>query len=147
MNSYDNDIDPKGIDPELNLSGWFLTKIGTFGNPNYQVLELKPHSVIRIYACFYRLLKTERRELLYLGEHQQHQGELNVFTVLGLHKWAEFFYALYYISSLTNLHSVIAKSWSTLSYTKTSSIFVYKLLSCFFILTLAYKKSKKKKRE
>ena len=22
MNSYDNDIDPKGIDPELNLSGW-----------------------------------------------------------------------------------------------------------------------------
>ena len=79
-----------------------------------------------------------------MGEHQQHEGELNVFTVLGLHKWAEFFYALYYISSLTNLHSVIAKSWSTLSYTKTSSIFVYKLLSCFFILTLAYKKSKKR---
>ena len=124
--------------------GILLTKIGTFGNSNYQVLELKPHSVIRIYACFYRLLKTERHELLYLGEHQQHEGELNVFTVLGLHKWAEFFYVPYYISSLTNLHSVSAKSWSTLSYTKTSSIFAYKLLSCFFILTLAYKKSKKK---
>ena len=115
MNSYENDIDPKGIDPELNLSGW---------------------------EYFWR-----KSELLYLGEHQQHEGELNVFTVLGLHKWAEFFYAPYYISSLTNLHSVIAKSWSTLSYTKTSSMFVYKLLSCFFILTLAYKKSKKKKRE
>ena len=58
-----------------------------------------------------------------------------------------FLCAIFQSSSLTILHSVIVKSWYTLSYTKTSSIFAYKLLSCFFILTLAYKKSKKKKKK